>query len=191
MRRPMFDEVIDVLTDIERKMHPHDQDGTPNHTSGGAFQPLHAAALSSAALPSLRGGSTTFSGEVAVAPVPMPALHDMMPTSVIEALKSGKRPKPEVFENVTVFFSGAPPKPAALLFLVIRLLPHFLDPYPSAHTLTRCRPRPADIVGFTDLSSALSPEKVTSMLDRLYRELDNLSAKYELFKAETIGGETS
>lgn len=38
-----------------------------------------------------------------------------------------------------------------------------------------------------DLSSELSPEMVTSMLDRLYRELDNLSAKYELFKAETIG----
>ena len=45
----------------------------------------------------------------------------------------------------------------------------------------------SDIVGFTDISSKLEPHKVASLLDRLYNIFDDLSAKYEVFKVETIG----
>lgn len=46
----------------------------------------------------------------------------------------------------------------------------------------------SDIVGFTVISSTLSPEKVSEMLDRLYTRFDNLVIKHDLFKVETIGG---
>ena len=39
-----------------------------------------------------------------------------------------------------------------------------------------------NIVGFTTISSQLDPRKVANMLDRLYREFDNLSNKYDIFK---------
>ncbi|KAL7495040.1 hypothetical protein ACHAWT_003593 [Skeletonema menzelii] len=45
----------------------------------------------------------------------------------------------------------------------------------------------SDIVGFTDISSRLSPMKVSDMLDRLYRSFDELSLAHEVFKIETIG----
>ena len=45
----------------------------------------------------------------------------------------------------------------------------------------------SDIVGFTKLSSTLTPLKVANMLDRLYHKFDNLSQKHDLFKLETIG----
>uniref|UniRef100_A0A061QGZ1 guanylate cyclase n=1 Tax=Tetraselmis sp. GSL018 TaxID=582737 RepID=A0A061QGZ1_9CHLO len=45
----------------------------------------------------------------------------------------------------------------------------------------------SDVVGYTDLASSLPPEKVMSMLDRLYLELDMLSEIHGLFKVETIG----
>eukprot|EP00547_Thalassionema_nitzschioides_P009863 CAMPEP_0194225370 /NCGR_PEP_ID=MMETSP0156-20130528/39458_1 /TAXON_ID=33649 /ORGANISM="Thalassionema nitzschioides, Strain L26-B" /LENGTH=1223 /DNA_ID=CAMNT_0038957291 /DNA_START=131 /DNA_END=3802 /DNA_ORIENTATION=+ len=45
----------------------------------------------------------------------------------------------------------------------------------------------SDIVGFTNMSSTLSPMKVSDMLDRLYNAFDNLSQKHDVFKVETIG----
>jgi len=45
----------------------------------------------------------------------------------------------------------------------------------------------SDIVGFTDISSTLSPMKVSEMLDRLYSSFDALSRAHDVFKIETIG----
>jgi len=45
----------------------------------------------------------------------------------------------------------------------------------------------SDIVGFTDISGSLAPEKVCDMLDRLYTRFDILSEKHDIFKVETIG----
>ena len=45
----------------------------------------------------------------------------------------------------------------------------------------------SDIVGFTDISSKLSPMKVSDMLDRLYTSFDELSRAHDVFKIETIG----
>ena len=45
----------------------------------------------------------------------------------------------------------------------------------------------SDIVGFTVISSELSPIKVSDLLDRLYIKFDKLSRKHDVFKVETIG----
>jgi len=45
----------------------------------------------------------------------------------------------------------------------------------------------SDIVGFTNISSTLTPIKISDMLDRLYSKFDFLSRKYDVFKVETIG----
>ncbi|KAL7570913.1 hypothetical protein ACA910_002546 [Epithemia clementina (nom. ined.)] len=45
----------------------------------------------------------------------------------------------------------------------------------------------SDIVGFTSLSSTMSPIQVSDMLDRLYTKMDEMSARHEIFKVETIG----
>ncbi|KAL7527018.1 hypothetical protein ACHAXR_002817 [Thalassiosira sp. AJA248-18] len=45
----------------------------------------------------------------------------------------------------------------------------------------------SDIVGFTPLSSTMSPWKVSDMVDRLYGEMDSLSHKFGVYKLETIG----
>jgi len=45
----------------------------------------------------------------------------------------------------------------------------------------------SDIVGFTDISATLAPEKVCRMLDRLYSKFDALSYQRSVFKVETIG----
>jgi len=45
----------------------------------------------------------------------------------------------------------------------------------------------SDIVGFTNISSELTPIKISEMLDRLYAAFDELSQKHRVFKVETIG----
>merc|ERR1712232_488348 len=45
----------------------------------------------------------------------------------------------------------------------------------------------SDVVGFTEISSKLSPLKISDMLDRLYSKFDELSRKHDVFKVETIG----
>jgi len=45
----------------------------------------------------------------------------------------------------------------------------------------------SDIVGFTNISSQLAPEKISEMLDRLYTRFDALSTAHKVFKVETIG----
>jgi len=45
----------------------------------------------------------------------------------------------------------------------------------------------SDIVGFTNISSTLTPLKISDMLDRLYEQFDGLSQKHDVFKVETIG----
>jgi hypothetical protein len=75
LRRPTFSEVIGVLEDIDRKLHPKLDAGTPR-----------PSVLSVMLLPpqsSLRGLSSV-TGEAF-----MPVLHDMMPLGVQEALKVG------------------------------------------------------------------------------------------------------
>ncbi len=45
----------------------------------------------------------------------------------------------------------------------------------------------SDIVGFTTISSKITPDEVSDMLDRLYLKFDDLSVKHDVFKIETIG----
>ncbi|KAL7570911.1 hypothetical protein ACA910_002544 [Epithemia clementina (nom. ined.)] len=45
----------------------------------------------------------------------------------------------------------------------------------------------SDIVGFTSLSSTISPIQVSDMLDRLYTKMDEIFAPHEIFKVEIIG----
>lgn len=45
----------------------------------------------------------------------------------------------------------------------------------------------SDIVGFTTISSVLTAEQVSDMLDRLYNVLDELTSKHDVFKIDTIG----
>ena len=45
----------------------------------------------------------------------------------------------------------------------------------------------SDIVGFTSISSKMTPEEVSDLLDRLYLKFDALSEKHDVFKIETIG----
>jgi class 3 adenylate cyclase len=45
----------------------------------------------------------------------------------------------------------------------------------------------SDVVGFTNLSAALPPEKVSDLLDRLYLRLDELADRLGVYKLETIG----
>ena len=44
-----------------------------------------------------------------------------------------------------------------------------------------------DIVGYTDLSTKVEPEKITEMLDRFYNKLDKLSIHHGLTKIGTVG----
>jgi serine/threonine protein kinase len=44
----------------------------------------------------------------------------------------------------------------------------------------------ADIVGYTSISSELSPTKVSSLLDRLYTKFDALCDIHNVFKVETV-----
>lgn len=45
----------------------------------------------------------------------------------------------------------------------------------------------SDIVGFTEISSSLSPVKLTDFLDRLYTKMDDLADKHGVFKIDVIG----
>ena len=45
----------------------------------------------------------------------------------------------------------------------------------------------SDIVGFTNISAAMTPMKVMAMLDSLYIHLDSICTECGLFKVETIG----
>jgi len=45
----------------------------------------------------------------------------------------------------------------------------------------------SDVVGFTEISSKLSPLKISDMLDRMYTRFDELSRRHDVFKVETIG----
>jgi len=45
----------------------------------------------------------------------------------------------------------------------------------------------SDVVGFSAMSRALSPEKVADLLDRLYTRFDELTRLHDIFKIETIG----
>jgi class 3 adenylate cyclase len=45
----------------------------------------------------------------------------------------------------------------------------------------------SDIVGFTTISTILTDEQVSDMLDRLYLRLDDLTHEHDIFKIETIG----
>ncbi len=45
----------------------------------------------------------------------------------------------------------------------------------------------ADIVGFTNYSSLVSPEELVAKLDTIFRSFDMLAAKYKLEKIKTIG----
>lgn len=46
----------------------------------------------------------------------------------------------------------------------------------------------SDIVGFTDISATIKPEKISDMLDRLYTKFDALIDKHDIYKVDTIGG---
>ena len=45
------------------------------------------------------------------------------------------------------------------------------------------------IVGFKDLESQLMPEKIHNLLMRLFKKLDRIVIKYDLYKVENIADE--
>src|SRR5439155_24455257 len=45
----------------------------------------------------------------------------------------------------------------------------------------------ADLVGFTELSARISPERLVSLLDRVFTRFDDLAEKHGLEKIKTIG----
>lgn len=49
----------------------------------------------------------------------------------------------------------------------------------------------SDIVGFTTISSELSPMKVSDMLDRLYRKFDDLSRKHDVVRTRKLACATN
>jgi hypothetical protein len=46
---------------------------------------------------------------------------------------------------------------------------------------------PADVVSFTSVCAALSPEASMSLLDALWQRFDNLASSCGIFKLETVG----
>lgn len=45
----------------------------------------------------------------------------------------------------------------------------------------------SDVVGFTNICSAVPPEKVVKMLNDLYTVMDYCTSLFPLYKVETIG----
>jgi guanylate cyclase len=45
----------------------------------------------------------------------------------------------------------------------------------------------SDIIGFTELASAMDPRKVAGMISRLYGKFDELTQVHDIFKVETVG----
>ncbi len=58
---------------------------------------------------------------------------------------------------------------------------HIADHFPEVTVLF------ADIVGFTELSSSISPEELVKLLNRIFSKFDNLAEKHGLEKIKTIG----
>jgi len=81
-------------------------------------------------------------------------------------------------KNTNLLHQILPPKVAARLCEGLKVEPEEYDPVTVVFS---------DIVGYTDLSSGLHPQKLMSMMDRLYTKFDKLCVEGQLFKVETIG----
>ena len=107
------------------------------------------------------------------------SLYDVFPKHIADALNAGKRVDPESHEIVTVslrtrisFIFCIKLHPSDTMFLIHNDTPQVVF---------------SDIVGFTVISQTLTALKVSDLLDRLYRALDDCANRHKVFKVETIG----
>eukprot|EP00977_Amphora_coffeiformis_P026976 scaffold32065_cov176-Amphora_coffeaeformis.AAC.2 len=109
-------------------------------------------------------------------------LYELFPKHVADQLKAGQKVEPEQHEEVTVVFSDIVvsnlyAREIAGPWLLVACKYHAHGPYYFVFTTQH----------FTDISRALSPLKVSQMLDRLYLAFDKVASKNNVFKVETIG----
>ena len=77
--------------------------------------------------------------------------------------------------------------------LLLNILPQSIatrlkdNPQTIAETHTNISILFADIVGFTKMSSNMTPDKIVAMLNKYFTAYDDLSKKYDLEKIKTIG----
>ena len=123
-------------------------------------------------------------------------LHQMLPPHVAAALRDGRKVS---YCHWTCFLSlSVDLLPSCFSSLPDHTCAHSCSPVaesPSRIALLQVEPQLfecvtiffSDIVGYTDMTATMRPEKVMDLLDRLYQRFDKLSRKHGLFKVETIG----